>query len=125
MELTAHPIPKRRQVKSVALESAITVVALLLAVLGLIAAIGSLLYFGFSVIGISLAIIVATFLKCLLFLSLAEIIRLLKKIAQIDHAGEISGIHIETVLVCSHCDATLRNDICCDKCGARLVKSSD
>lgn len=125
MELTAHSIPKRRQAKSLALESLISTVAILSVLFGVIAAVAVLIVVGFPAIATSLSILVGSLLNWLFFQSLSEIIRLLKKIAKIDYAGAISGSHLEMVPTCSHCDATLRNDVYCDQCGARLIPPSD
>ncbi|WDQ15268.1 hypothetical protein [Rhodopirellula sp. P2] len=125
MELTAHSIPKRRQAKSLALESLISTVAILSVLFGVLAAVAVLIVVGFPAIATSLSILVGSLLNWLFFQSLSEIIRLLKKIAKIDYAGSISGNHMEMVLTCSHCDATLRNDVYCDQCGARLIPPSE
>ena len=122
MELTAHSIPKRRQAKSLALESLIGAVAMVSVLIGVVAAVAVLIFLGVSGIASSLSILVGSLLNWLFLQSLAEIIRLLKKIAKIDYAGVISGSHME--MVCSHCDATLRNDVYCDQCGARLIPPS-
>ncbi len=121
MELTAHSIPKRRQAKSLALESLIGAVAMVSVLIGVVAAVAVLIFFGFPAIVTSLSILVGSLLNWLFLQSLAEIIRWPKKIAKIDYAGVISGSHMEMVPTCSHCDATLRNDVYCDQCGARLI----
>ncbi|KLU03706.1 hypothetical protein RISK_004113 [Rhodopirellula islandica] len=50
MELTAHSIPKRRQTKSLALESLISTVAMLSILFGVIAAVAVLIFVGFPAI---------------------------------------------------------------------------
>ncbi|MFG0267751.1 MAG: hypothetical protein ACF8AM_21760 [Rhodopirellula sp. JB055] len=125
MELTAHSIPKPRQTKSLALESLLSIVAILSVLFGVIAAVAVLIVVGFPAIATSLSILVGSLLNWLFLQSLSEIIRLLKKIAKIDYAGAISGNHMEMVPTCSRCDATLRNDVYCDQCGARLIPPSE
>lgn len=87
MDLTAHSIPKRRQAKSLALESLIGAVAMVSVLIGVVAAVAVLIFFGFPAIVTSLSILVGSLLNWLFLQSLAEIIRLLKKIAKITMPG--------------------------------------
>lgn len=122
MELTAKPIPKRRRINGTGLESVLDFAARFVLVLGILSALSVYLIAGFGAIVPACSLLFGSFLNWLLFRSLAELIRLLKRIAGLDYAGRISGSYFDNVPTCGNCGAILRSDVCCNGCGARLVK---
>ncbi|QEG38429.1 hypothetical protein UC8_03860 [Roseimaritima ulvae] len=119
MELTARAIRQQRQVRGVGLETILDVVSVLALVFGIVGSLGTLVAVGDAWVASSIA--VRAVLHWLWLRALAELIRLLKRSVGLEHAGRISGSHIATVDTCSHCGATLRSDVCCHGCGARLI----
>ena len=55
-----------------------------------------------------------------LFKALADIIRLLKKIAGMPYSGDIASGPQVSVYKCSDCNAVLRSGLKCDSCGAAI-----
>lgn len=54
--------------------------------------------------------------------SLAEILRLLKKIAGLQYSGEITGTESShQFFACSNCGQMLHSETTCDTCGAKIV----
>lgn len=54
--------------------------------------------------------------------SLAEILRLLKKIAGLKYSGEITGTESShQFYACSNCGQMLHSETTCDTCGAKIV----
>lgn len=122
MELTATPIPKRRRLNGTGLETILDFTALLTLVFGGLASIGIILFAGVAGFLLFCSVAIGSFLNWLLLRSLAELIRLQKRIVGLDYAGRISGSYYDTVPTCGNCGAVLRSDVCCHGCGARLLK---
>ncbi|WP_442509503.1 hypothetical protein SH528x_001079 [Novipirellula sp. SH528] len=122
MELTAKPIPKRRRINGAALESDLDFIAVLALVLGGLALLGIPMFHGVAGFLYFCSVVIGSFLTWLLLRTLAELIRLQKRIAGMDYAGRISGPYYDTVSTCGNCGAMLYSDVCCDGCGARLLK---
>jgi len=118
-ELTAKPIPKRRRINGTGLESILDFAAGLLLVLGVVGSIGLFVRTGIAAASLT---ILGTLLGWLLLRSLAEIVRLLKRIVGIDYAGRVSGSYFDTIASCSNCGAMLHSGVACDGCGARLLE---
>ncbi|OYP32196.1 hypothetical protein CGZ80_20295 [Rhodopirellula sp. MGV] len=117
--VTANAISKRRRINGIAIESILDFAALMILFLGVAASI----WMGMSGEPYSAALTTfGAFLHWLLFRSLAEIIRLLKRNGGFDYEGRVSGSSFDHILSCSHCGAALQSDASCDRCGARIVK---
>ena len=104
------------------LESVLDFVSVLTLVLGSLASVLALLALGWPGLPMSCVIASGTVLNWLFLRSIAELIRLLKRIAGLDYAGRISGSYFDTVPTCSNCGSMLHSDVCCEGCGARLLK---
>ena len=73
----------------------------------------------------SISLAVTAVLSWLLFRSLAEIIRLLKVQAGLQHGGKISGMRAGVTWVCSECGTTLGNRHRCPRCGRMIVGTEE
>ena len=122
MELTATPIPKRRRINGTGLETILDFVSVLVLILGALASVLALTALGWPGLAMSCMIASGAFLNWLFLRSIAELIRLQKRIAGLDYAGRISGSYIDTVPTCSNCGSMLHSDVACEGCGARLLK---
>lgn len=70
--------------------------------------------------------ILAGFVVWILLRALAEIIRLLKKIAGLRYSGNISGARdTEVFWACSNCGQMLHSENRCDSCGATIVGDAE
>ncbi|GAA4447124.1 hypothetical protein [Novipirellula rosea] len=117
--VTASAIPKRRRINGIAIESILDFAALMVLFLGVAASTWMIMSSGLYSAALTTF---GAFLNWLLFRSLAEIIRLLKRNGGLDYAGRVSGSYFDDILSCGNCGAMLRSDAFCDGCGARLIK---
>ena len=70
--------------------------------------------------------VLATITLWILLRALAEIIRLLKKIAGLDYLGSISGTwSVDEFWACSNCGHMLHSETRCDTCGATILESDE
>lgn len=120
MELTAQSIPQPQRISGTGLESVLDFMSRLVLILGVLGSIGYMIFVDAGLMACLLA--VAAVLNWLWLRALAELIRLLKRSAGLDYAGRISGSYIDTVPTCSNCGSALRSDVCCNGCGARLIR---
>ncbi len=122
-DVTATPIPVQQQFTGVALETILDFVAWSFLILGMVASVVVFAYGSFAAV---ISTMLSMFLPWMLLRSVAEIIRLLKRIAGLQYAGRISGTFSGTALSCSHCGAIfLQSKVACDACGATLVAPDD
>lgn len=122
MEMTAKPIPKRRRIEGTGLESVLDFVAGMTLIVGGIAAFVAVIVFRVPGLLMCLSIVIGTLLQFLFLRCFAELIRLQKRIAGLEYSGRISGSYDDTVSTCSNCGAMLHSNVCCDGCGARIVR---
>jgi len=122
MELTAKPISKRRRIEGTGLEGVLDFVAAMTLIVGGLAACTAVIVFKIPGLLMCLSIAIGTLLQFLLLRCFAELIRLQKRIAGLEYSGRISGSYEDTVSTCSHCGSMLHSDVCCDGCGARIVR---
>jgi hypothetical protein len=70
--------------------------------------------------GALLVTLLAGFLHWFIFRVIAEVIRLLKKIAGLQHSGHVSGHRELYFLACSNCGMPVNTPTRCDGCGAQF-----
>lgn len=120
--ITTQSVEKKRAANSNSLESFWDLLAVVVLFLGLCTAIGTLLVplFWGSLSGVlfSLLVVFASFSSWLVCRTVAEFLRIQKKIAGLSYLGRISGPGSETVLVCGNCQHLLHSSDRCDQCGA-------
>jgi hypothetical protein len=122
LEQTATPIPKRRRINGTGLETILDFVSVLALILGALASLLALISLGWPGLAMFGMIASGAFLNWLVLRSIAELIRLQKRIAGLEYSGRISGSYFDTVPTCSNCGSMLHSDVACDACGARLLK---
>lgn len=122
MELTAKPVPKRRQMTGIGIESKLDFVAVFLLVIGILASVALPIFGGWDGLGIACLSVITAVVNWLILRSIAEIVRLQKRIAGLEYDGRISGSYFDTVMVCGNCSTVLHSDVACGGCGARLQK---
>lgn len=127
--LTAHRVLDTKRTNSGGLESTIDFWATVLLLLGILSS------FFIVLVGMILGaqpfwfvLLLATFVALsmavvwVVLRSLAEMIRLLKKIAGLQYSGEISGAESShQFFSCSNCGQMLHSETTCDTCGAKIV----
>jgi hypothetical protein len=127
--ITAQPVEKIRSTNSNSLESLWDLLAVVVLFLGLCTAIGLLLVplFWGSLWGVlfSPLQVLSTWAGWLVCRSIAEHIRIQKKIAGLTYLGQISGPGSETVIVCGNCQNLLHSPDRCDHCGASIQASAN
>ena len=130
--LTAHRVLDTKRTASGGLETTVDFWATVLLLLGIISS------FFIVLIGMIVGarpfwfvLLLATFvaINCavvwVVLRSVAEIIRLLKKISGLKYSGEISGAESShQFYACSNCGQMLHSETTCDTCGAKIVPES-
>lgn len=126
--ITAQSVEKKRPTNSNSLESLWDLLAVVVLFLGLCTAIGVLLVplFWGSLSGVLFSPLVgfASFSSWLVCRTVAELLRIQKKIAGLSYLGQISCPGSETVLVCSNCQHLLHSIDRCDQCGATIQRAA-
>jgi hypothetical protein len=131
--LTAHRVLDTKRSNSSGLESTVDFWATVLLLLGIITS------FFIVLIGIFagarpfwFVLLLATFAALsmavvwVVLRGLAEIIRLLKKIAGLQYSGEITGTEMShQFYACSNCGQMLHSETTCDTCGAKIVPDQE
>ncbi|MFO0939710.1 MAG: hypothetical protein U0930_02975 [Pirellulales bacterium] len=135
--LSAKRVKDRRPHSTVGIESTIDLLAGVLLAIDLVIAFLQFMFSMFAagqvsggafLIGVlsSGLTALAGFVVWILFRALAEIIRLLKKIAGLGYSGNISANrNIEVFWACSNCGQMLHSETRCDSCGATIVGDDD
>lgn len=127
--LTAHRVLDTKRTNSGGLESTVDFWANLLLLLGIIASFFIVLVGMFAgarpfwfVLFLATCVLLASAVVWVVLRSLAEIIRLLKKISGLKYSGEISGAESShQFYACSNCGHMLHSETTCDTCGAKIV----
>lgn len=102
------------------LEASLDAASIFVFFIGFVSAIAFVGIFHLGGLVASIGILFISFVAYLLFRSLAEIIRLLKKSAGIPFSGKISQGTLYSVFSCSECNAILHSGLRCDSCGAKI-----
>ena len=125
MEPVAERVVKQREVGGTGLESIADATAYVLLFLGGLLAIAYFVLWAtrgwlfWGLIGFA-GTLLAAFVQWVLLRSVAEHLRLQKKIAGFQFSGRISGAQTETVWICGNCGQMLHSEDRCDGCGARV-----
>ncbi len=122
MEQTATPEFRRQRINGTGLETILDFVSVFGLILGALASVLALISLDWPGLAMSGMIASGAFLNWLFLRSIAELIRLQKRIAGLEYSGRISGSYFDSVPTCSNCGSMLHTDVACDGCGARLLK---
>ena len=106
------------------LESKLDAAAWIQLVLGLLFAIGLLVFTGGKGIVAVMLVALNSWLAWLVLRAVAEIIRLQKKAAGIPYGGRISEATAVVIEKCSACGAVLYNEERCERCGKQSHRES-
>ncbi len=118
--IIAKRIAKSRLRHGTGLETIIDFAALGSLIIGALIAIFPFMTFQLEGFLASVGVLLGACLHWLLLRSLADHLRLQKKIAGCNFEGSISGKQLETIWTCGHCGQMLHADHRCDGCGAQI-----
>lgn len=121
MTITAKRVEKPYLIGRTGLETVLDFTATALLFLGFFLALIAALTFRLEGLLASISTLFSSVMGWLLLRSLAEILRLLKKLAGKQYQGSISGPQQSHYWACSHCGHMLHTEHRCEHCGAEIV----